>query len=211
MNSDLLMLLSLRRALESAEDGRGMASSLVDQLADEKPHGTNAARLLLLGFPIEVSLRPLVESDSEEVSMLASLIISAPRSSTPLVGKTGGALATTLERWVKTRENAKLEHKVLRFRSFVTSAVLGAVTAMVASLGPIVGSLDFGSSTLVSSSALMPAAAGMTAISAGMLGYFMSGRGFFANVAVSLTVFALVGAIASPLAAVPYVALWGVK
>lgn len=211
MNADLSAILSLRRVLESAGDGMGMARSLVKELGGLEPDGADSARMLLLGYPLSVSLRPLLDGRSEEVSMIASLIVSAPRSSTSLVGRSGQALAMTLERWVKARENGKLENRALRFRSLVTSGVLGAVTAMVASLGPVVGNLSFGSAPTVSPGTLLSAAAGMTAISSGMLGYFMSGKGFFANIAVSLAVFAVVSVAASPLAGIPSVGLWGVK
>ena len=43
------------------------------------------------------------------------------------------------------------------------------------------------------------------------LGAFMTGRGFYANVAVSMGVFWVVCALASPLAAIPSVGLWVVK
>ena len=144
--------------------------------------------------------------------MLASLIISAPRSSSVMIGRSGSILAGILERWVKAKESEKLQQKVLRFRSLVTCAVLGAVTAMVASLGPLVGSLDFsGTSPAVSTAALAYAAAGYTGISSCMLGLFMSGRGFYVNVAIALGVFGAVTALASPLASIPAVSPWGVK
>ncbi|MDE1852713.1 MAG: hypothetical protein KGI38_03075 [Thaumarchaeota archaeon] len=211
MNPDLSTILSLRRVLESASEGEGMARSFVEGLGDVRPLGSESARLLLLGYPIPLALRPLVEGSSDEVSMLAALIVSAPRSSTSLVGKSGSAFAVTLERWIKARENGLLEQKVMRFRSLVTSAVLGAVTAMVASLGPIVGSLNFGTGTAADPGSLIYAGAAMVTVSSGMLGIFMSGKNFFVNVALSLAVFALVAAVASPLASVPSVRLWGVK
>jgi hypothetical protein len=152
-----------------------------------------------------------VENGSEEVGMLASLIVSTPRSSTALVGKSGEELAGTLERWVKLRENRRLEQRVLRFRSVITSGVLGAVTAMVAALGPIVGGLSFTGPAVQGASGVLPAAAVMTAVSSGMLGLFMSGRRMFVNLAIALVVFALVSLLASPLASIPAVTLWGVK
>jgi hypothetical protein len=83
---------------------------------------------------------------------------------------------------------------------------------MVASLGPLVGSLDFtGTSQLTGSTTLLYSAAGLTAISSCMLGFFMSGRSFYVNVVVALGVFALVSTLASPLANVSTVSLWGVK
>lgn len=211
MNADLSMVLSLRRVLESAESGMGMARSIVKELRGAQREGADSARMTLLGFPLAVSLRPLVEGKSEEVSMLASLIVSTPRSSAVLVGRSGGELANTLERWVKVKENGRLEQKVLRFRSLITSGVLGGVTAMVASLGPLVGNLSFAAPSAPGAAALVPAAATMTAVSSGMLGLFMSGRGLFLNVAVALLVFAAVSAVASPLTAIPSVGLWGVK
>jgi hypothetical protein len=210
MNTDLAMVLSLRRVLESARDGKGMSRSIVDELGRASPN-PEPARLLLLGYPLSASLRELTEHGSLEVAMLASLIVSTPKSSAALVGSSGEALATTLERWVKAKESAKLEQKVLRFRSMVTSGVLGAVTAMVASLGPLVGNLNFSALPAAGPQGLLPAAAGMTAVSSGMLGLFMSGRRFFVNMAFSLAVFGLVSVIASPLVSVPTLTLWGVK
>jgi len=212
MNADLSMLLSLRRVLESAGGGKGMSRSLVEELAGVRPLGTESARRLLLGFPLSNSLRPLVERGSDEVSILASLIVSAPRSSISLVGRSGGFLAKTLERWVKVKENSTLEHRVMKFRSLVTSGVLGAVTAMVASLGPLVGSLDFSSiAPPVNSLTFIVAAAAMTAISSGMLGYFMSGRGFYLNLVASLLLFSAVSVLVAPLVSIPSLTLWGVK
>lgn len=198
MKSDLPALLALRRVLKSAADGEGVARSVVEELRGLFPEGSASARRVLLGNPLSVSLRPLAESSGGEVSMLASLVASAPRSSAPLVGRSGGALAVTLERWVKARENRVLEQKVLRFRSLMTSAILGAVTGLLATIGPLVGDIQFAGPP-ASSGALVYGAAAMTAMSSGMLGAYMSGRGFYVNVAASLFAFALVSALASPL------------
>jgi hypothetical protein len=205
------MVLSLRRVLESAADGKGMARGAIEELGGEGQDGKDAARMLLLGYPISVSLRALEAMESQEVSMLASLIVSTPRSSASLVGNSGKTLADTLERWVKLKENRRLEQRVLRFRSIITSAVLGAVTAMMATLGPLVGGLSFGSESAVATGNLIPGAGLMVAVSSGMLGLYMSGRGFPVNIAVSLIVFGIVAAVASPLADLPSVAFWGVK
>jgi hypothetical protein len=210
--TDFESIQALKKVLESAAYGMGMAQSVARDLCAVKPLGSDSSRLVLLGYPLRVAMRPLVESGSEEVSMLASLIVSVPRSSSVMVGRSGGILADTLERWVKAKENGKLQQKVLRFRSLVTCGVLGAVTAMVASLGPLVGGLDFAAARPpVDSAALIFAAAGFTGISSCMLGLFMSGRGFYLQVAVALGVFYVVSALASPLASVSAVSLWGVK
>ncbi len=212
MNQDLRTILALRRVLQSAKKGMGMGQSLVRELQCHESAGTETARLLLLGFPLSVALQPLIRGKSEEVSMLASLIVTAPRSSTALVGASGEALAGTLERWVKARENTRLENRVFRFRSLLTSGVLGAVTAMIASLGPVVANLNFENAPAAGGGgSILYAAAGFAAMAAGMLGLLMSGRGFYVNVAVALGVFALVSALASPVASVQPISLWGVK
>ena len=211
MNNDLGTLTSLRRALEGVAKGKGMARSLLEELRPSGRAGREAARLILLGHPLRVSLRPVAESGSEEVDVLTTLILSTGKSGAVAVGKNGEALAVTLERWVKARESRRLEQKVQRFRSLVTSGVLGAVTAMVASLGPLVGSLTFSGQPPTAPAFLLPAAALMSGVSAGMLGAFMSGRRFYVNVVVSLLGFALVATLASPLSNVPPVGLWVVK
>ncbi len=211
MNPDLTAIHSLGRVLESASDGMGMARSLVKELRQVRPQGSETARLLLLGYPLRISLGPMTEGESEEVSMLASLIVSAPSSSSASIGRNGKAFAGTLEGWVKARENSKLEQKVQSFRSVITSAVLGAVTAMMASLGPVIGSLGLFGASHGSQVSLLYGAAGFDAISSTMLGLFMSGRRFYVNVLASLAVYALVSSLASPLAGVPAVSLWGVK
>jgi hypothetical protein len=212
VNTELGRILALKKVLESASEGMGMAQSVVRELRGIKPTGSESARRLLLGHPLAVALRPLVESGCEEVSMLASLIVSAPKSSSAIIGRSGGILADTLERWIRAKESGKLQQKALRFRSLVTCGVLGAVTAMVASLGPLVGSLDFtGVSQPTGSTMLLYSSAGLTGISSCMLGLFMSGRSFYLNVAVALGVFAVVSTLASPLANIPTVSLWGVK
>lgn len=212
MNADLSMVRSLRRVLQSAGEGKGLARSVVEELRRCAPPGPEAARMTLLGYPLGTSLGPMVEAAPEEASMLASLMVAAPRSSASLVGRSGEGLAEILERWVKARESRLLELRVLRFRSIVTSGVLGAVTAMVATLGPLVGSLGFtGGAPPSNPAALLWGAAGMAAISSAMLGLFMSGKGFAVNVGITLGAFALVAAVASPLAALPAVSPWGVK
>jgi hypothetical protein len=210
VRAELDAMHSLGRALKSAGEGKGLARSVAEELRTAGPLGEEGARRILLGHPLARALRPLMEGGGEEVSMLASLLVSAPRSSAPLVGRSGEALAVTLERWVKARENEVLEQKVMRFRSLVTSAVLGGVMGMLAALGPMVGGIGLGigiGAGTGGTGALVYGAAALTALGSGMLGAYMSGRRFFVNVALSLAVFAAISAAAAPLAALPSVAM----
>jgi len=212
MNQDYLTVLALRKVLESASDGMGLARSVASELSGVGPLGGETSRLILLGFPLPLALRPISMGRSEEASILASLIVSAPRSSTTLVGRSGTALAGTLEKWIRAKESSRLQQKALRFRSLITSAILGAVTAMVASLGPLVSNLNFMAAVPASSPAVLLCCAGaMAGISSAMLGLYMSGRGFYLNLIATLGAFTLVGLLASPLAGMSAAGLWGVK
>ena len=212
MTNDIETIISLRRVLESAGRGMGISQALLDEFIGNKGGGGMVAQLVLLGYPLRESLRPFLGDGTGEVSMLSSLIVSVPRSSANLVGKSGAVLASTLESWIRAKEGRQLEQKVMRFRGLVASGVLGAVSAMMSSLGPIVGSLNFlANSAQVPGGSLLPWAAGVAAMSSGMLGLYLSGRGFVFNVVVTVTTFLLVATAVSPLANVPLVNPWGVK
>ena len=120
MNADLFLVRSLRKVLESASEGKGMARSVVEELRMTPLPWSRAAKMLLLGHPLRTAMETLLESPSGEASMLASLIVASPGSSALLVAKKGEVLAGTLERWVRAKESWKHEEKVMRFRSMVT-------------------------------------------------------------------------------------------
>jgi hypothetical protein len=200
LSAELSMIAALRRALERASGGLGMSESLVVELRGQGQRATGVARALLLGHPIELSMGPLLSEHSEEVAMLASLVVASTQRSTALVGARGREMSYTLEKWVKLRENAKLEAKVHRFRCLIASGVMGGVCGMIASIGPIIGSFDLSlSGTPVRPVGLVLAAAIMTILSSGMLGLFVSGRNFYLNIIASVLAFALVSVMVSPL------------
>lgn len=209
MNQDLFLVRSLRKVLESAAVGKGMARSVVEELRLSPPPSPQVAKMLLLGHPLRTAMGSLLESSSLEASMLASLIVASPGSSSLLVAEKGEALAGILERWIKAEENRELEEKVMRFRGVVMSGVMGAVTAMVASLGPLVGSLNFGGASPAADPAtLLMGGAAMAGIGSAVLGFYMSGKRFPVNVAITLGVFALVSAAVAPLGGPSQPILW---
>jgi hypothetical protein len=211
MMDDLSMLLSLRKVLESAGEGRGVAESAVRELRGAGRPGEEAAARVLLGMPLGMSLRPLQEGGGSEVSMLASLIENSRKSSASRVGKGGEALSYTLERWAKEKENRLLTAKVMSFRSLISSGVLGGICSMVATLGPVLGSLNFLTRGATTETGLVYAAATMVFLSSGMLGLFTSGRRFYQNVMVSAVAFFIVHLLVAPLADVSGVSLLGIK
>jgi len=169
------------------------------------------ARTTLLGYPPRESMRQLVR-EGQETGMLASLVVNGSRGDARLVGRKGERLSLTLERWIKAREERRMEQKVLRFRGLIVSGVLGAVLGMVSSVGPLVGGLSFTATPPpVDPVYIEVAAAAMACLSSAMLGLFMSGRGFLINVAAAFAVFSLVVVAVSPLTSVTPQNLWGIK
>lgn len=200
MDDDLTLIFSMRKVLGSAAAGGGLAGSLVREFATSAK-GREVARRVLLGLPLQVSLAPLTSSRSSEVSMLATLIVGATEGSVPEAATKGEELSRLMERWVKARENVNMESRVLRFRSLIACGVLGAVCAMISTVGPFIESVSLGSQTPSTNPAgLAVTAAAMTASSSAMLGLYSAGKGVVLNVAVSLAAFALVYVLAAPLA-----------
>lgn len=189
----------------------GVSQSLIRELRDAGLEGAEARRRLLLGLPPEVALRTIYKSRSAEASMLASLLISSKNSSAALTARQGKGLSYIAERWVKARENEKLESRVRRTRGLIASGVSGAVSSMIATVGPLLGSLSNIASpgTAASGSLLLPAGV-MALISSGMLGLYTSGRRFYLNLAVTGLVYGLVSLAVAPLAALPS-SMWAIK
>ena len=189
----------------------GVSQSLIQELKGEGPQATEVRRRILLGLPLEAALRPISNGSSPEASMLASLVISSKNGSALQTARKGGRLSDVAERWVKARENQRMEAKVRRVRGLIASGVSGAVTSMIASIGPLLGSLSsLGSpGTAPSGSLLLPAAA-MALISSGMLGVYTSGKGFFLNVILAGVVYLMVALAVAPLASLPSVT-WAIK
>lgn len=214
MNSELSIVLTLRKVLELARDGKGVAGSLVRELGGAEVPGKEVARRVLTGFPIESSLLPLLAGDSREVAMLASIVVASAKSSSALAGRNGELLSYTIERWVKARENRRLEEKVLGFRGFIVSGVLGAVSGMVAALGPVLGALDFSRAQAQAQAdpgSLTYAAAAMVILSSVFLGLSMSRRKFYLNVFVAALAFLAVLYMVSPLVSLSAGLPWGIK
>ena len=210
MDRAISLILCLRRVLESAGAGRGIAGSVVLDLR-ELPQGREAARLVLLGHSFRDALDS-IRAETPEASTLVSLIGSAQGSSIAAISANGGALSVSVEKWLKARESARLQSRVMAFRGVVASGVMGAVSAMLASIGPIVGSLDLmGTGMHPDPTGLAVAAAAMAATGSGFLGAFIHRKSLYIDVAVSLAAFTLVSIAFAPLASVTPLAPWGVK
>jgi hypothetical protein len=211
MTRKLDTMMQLRRVFVSASAGMGVATALVKTFRLATTDGKEVARRILLGLPVKVALAPVVNDSSKEVSMLARLLAESTTASARIIGAKGETLSLILEKWLKMKEARDMERKVLQMRSHIMSAVLGAVVAMLATLGPLVSGLSFTSQSLpINATTLLGASASMVIVSSSMLGVFMSGRRFYVDTLVALAAFAVAAAAISPLANVPTVNLWGI-
>jgi hypothetical protein len=211
LDLELTVVLAFRRVLERTGEGMGVSQSLIRELGGAGPPGADVRRRLLLGLPPGIALLPISSGPMAEASMLASLVLSSRNSSVVATGKKGEALSNLAERWVKARENQKLEARVRRARSLLASAVAGAVSSMIATMGPLLGSLsNIANPAATSSGSLLLPGAVMALISSGLLGLYTSGRGFYLNVMVTGVVYGLVSLAVAPLASFPS-SIWAIK
>jgi len=200
------MVLAFRRVLERAGEGMGVSQAVVRELKGTGPQA-EARKRILLGIPINSALLQIIEAGSAEASMLASLVIRCQDGSVQLTGKRGEELSYLAERWVKTRENQRLEANVRRSRGLIASGVCGAVSGMIATIGPLLGSLSNlgnpGASGASSQVSLLFPAATMALLSSGFLGVYTSGKGFYQNILTAGLVYLLVSIAVAPLANLP--------
>jgi hypothetical protein len=212
MNTENAMIMALRRVLDSASQGMGAAQSLVREMRLGRGEGEQVARRVLLGNPIGAALQDVASGESEEVSMLATLVVLSSRGSVRLAGEKGRRLSAILERWVRTREAESMEKRVMRLRGYITSAVMGGLGAMVSNLAPILSSFQPTVSHTAAQVSLLPVVGAlMVGFSSVMLGYFLSGRGFVSNALVATACYLAASALVSPLVSVQPSGLLGVK
>ncbi len=212
MNKRLARMQLLKRLLSSISEGRGVSASIVLTLKQGEGAEKLAARRVLLGFPPDKSMAPVVFDESKELGMLASLVTLASASNAATVGKKGEELSNLLERWLKASEEKAMEARVFQMRGLIMSAVLGGLMAVVSAVGPLMASTDFlagGAFTAGPSLSLVSAA--MVAVSSSMLGIFLSGRRFYVNLALALGVYLVASFAASPLGSIAGFGAWGIK
>jgi hypothetical protein len=211
LDQELSVVLAFRRVLERIGEGMGVSQSLMRELGGAGTAGVEVRRRILLGLPPDYALQPVSSGQSVEASMLASLVISSRNSSVVATGRKGETLSNLAERWVKARENQRLEARVRRARSLMASAVAGAVSSMIATIGPLLGSLsNIATPGNTAAGYLLYPGAAMALISSGLLGLYTSGRGFYLNVLATGAVYLLVSLAVGPLANFPS-SIWAIK
>lgn len=212
MNKNLARMQLLKRVLSSISAGRGVSASIVLVLREGTGAEKLAARSVLLGYPPSKSMASIASDDSRELGALASLVTAASSSSAEAVGRKGIDLSRLLEGWLKVGQERAMEAKVFQLRGLIMCAVLGALMATVSTMGPIVASSAFFSSAPVTAPVpLALVSCAMVAVSSTMLGLFLSGRGFYINLALSMGVFLVASFATAPLVSEVGLSSWGIK
>ena len=212
MNKEISELLRLREVLSSVSSGMGVSASIVKTLGRGGPRERRAARLVLLGHPPSVAMNSVSDGGARELSMLTGIIANTSGSSATLLGRKGEKLSTVVEGWLKAKEERAMERRVMQARGYIMCAVLGAVMAIMSTLGPVVGSITLlQGAAPVADQYLGYAAGAMVAFSSSMLGIFLGGRRFYFNLGIGCAVFIVGTAAAAPLASFPTASLWAIK
>jgi hypothetical protein len=206
MGSDKDVVELLQLVFGDIQSGRGLHSSIVARGASGGPKPKLLAKWVLLGFPMRVPLHSIIAHSSDEVGMLASLIMTSRSSSAFRVGQAGQDLTRVARRWMESREALAALRRVLWMRSFVTSVILGAVLGMLCTLGPVIGNFDFGSfqPARTGGGAISFGGAAMVAVSAYLLGGYSAVGRPYAQVLASVAAFVLVSIAVAPLAIFSY-------
>jgi hypothetical protein len=209
MNSRLATLLRLRQAFRATASGEGLAAALVGAFREAEGRESDVARKLLLGQPPRDALGSAAAEGDSDLGILCALVTGSSGANARLLADRGERLSLTIERWLKRSEARRAERKILQTRGLIMSAVLGAVLAILASLGPLVGNMAFlaPGPQLQAGSYFIPCGV-MAGVSSVMLGLFMSGRGFYTNLAVSIAAYALAAVAIAPLAAAAGSVAW---
>ena len=191
--------------------GRGLASSIVKVYGHGNGEEGSVARVVLLGFPPKLAIKPLLESGDPFVMGLAKYVAHQGSVNLSETGRSAQRLSDLFTRWAKSNERRAMEARVLELRANMVSVVMGAVLAFLSSLAPLLSSLQF---TIEPASGgqnlLVYAAGGMTIVSSSFLGLFLSRRPYVCTAAAA-TAFLVVLWLVSPLLGIKLPNLWGIK
>jgi hypothetical protein len=192
----------IRQVMRQSSKGKGLAASMVSTFGRSKDEREVAVvRAILLGTPVAEAIRGMVKTNDETGDLLRFLVEQA-RIDALEASRHADSLGTLFERWVRSKQERLIEQRIMETRSLMVSAILGAVTAMVAALAPVLSSFQL-SLTAPAQQALAPYTLyiGILLVVPGafFLGQFFSAKRAVLNLAVSLAAYLLVVYFFSPL------------
>lgn len=198
--AELRRMDKLRQIMRLSARGKGIAASIVETFRESKlAPEVEMVRSILLGMPVEESATRMASGDGPSRDLILYLIQQAKIDASE-ASRRADKLATLFEHWVRAKQERLVDQRIMETRSLMVSAILGGVTAMVATLAPVLSSFQL-SFTQQATSVGYSQYLGLFFIVPGsfFLGLFFSRRRALLNVAVSVLVFSLVVYLFAPL------------
>jgi hypothetical protein len=167
----------LRLILSDSVNGRGIAASMVAAFKDsDEKLEKKVARMILLGIPVERSVKSMLEAKGESHDLLRYIVTEA-KVNLLEASKNAEKLSSLFERWVKLKRVRMMEQNVMEMRGHIVSVILGAVVSLLSSLAPVISTFQQFLTNNVRSSELFPyLGISLTLISSVFLGFYLSPR-----------------------------------
>jgi hypothetical protein len=189
---ELEVIRKLRAVLKRSSLGLGLAASFVEVFSGSKDAAQReAVKRIMLGEPAETAFRSMTSENGSSRELLR-FIGALARIDSSEASRSAGKLSSMFDRWTLLKEKRSMERKVMQFRGFIVSTVAGVVVGMLSTLAPVISNFQVslgtspqpppGFSPYEGAAFLLPSAIA--------LGFFLSPRRPYLNVAVSLMAFA---------------------
>jgi len=202
--SEMRKMDRLREVMRLSARGKGIAASIVETFRSSRwMEETRAVRSILLGIPVEESVAGLTSGDDYSKDLLLYLVQQAKVDALE-ASRRADKLANLFEHWVRAKQQRLIDQRIMETRSLMVSAILGGVTGMVASIGPVISNFQLSLTQPPSSPSL---GAGYTPYlgvlfvipGAFFLGLFFSRRRALLCTALSCAIYATVAYFFAPL------------
>lgn len=203
-SSELSLMGRLRRVLWLSSHGKGVAASVVETFRESKVETERSmVRKILLGNPAEEAAAE-VAAQNERTGDLMLFVMEHSKVDAAEISKKADRLTSLFEHWIWMKRQRLIDQKIMETRSLMIAAILGGVTAMISSLGPVL--VDFQSSLsltqpLANSTQTDSPYWGILLVvpAASFLGVFFSRKRAYLNVLVASATYLLVVYLFSPL------------
>ncbi|MDG6926237.1 MAG: hypothetical protein JRN09_06750 [Nitrososphaerota archaeon] len=201
-SAELRRMDRLRQVMRLSARGKGMAASIVETFRDSPAwREREAVRSILLGRSVEESTRLMTGAKGHGDELLSFLVEQA-KLDAPEASRRAEKLSALFERWVRAEQERLVDRRIMETRSLMVSAVVGGVTAMVASLAPVLSSFQLALTQQVPPPPSVQYLGILFVIpSSFFLGLFFSPMRAVLNLAVATAAFALTVYLFAPLVA----------
>lgn len=151
MDGEIRRLNDVRSVFRQISMGRGVAASFVLQFKNSKDKSEKeVARRFLLGMPYLYALQSIKKGEWAN-SALISYILSGSMLNLKEAGVRARRLSFIFESWLKLKEKALIDERILRTRAYMLSGILGAILAFLVSFAPVLSVLiSFGTRSQIS-------------------------------------------------------------